>query len=68
MEQREPDFAALSGAVDSVRALIAHLRRTAADPETLAAVEREVRVLNEKLAPHDYPGPFAQRQLVVDPG
>jgi hypothetical protein len=68
MERQEPDFEALSSAVASVRALVTHLRRTTADPETLAAVEREVRALNERLAPHDYAGPFAQRQLFVDPG
>ncbi len=67
MGQQEPDFEALSSAVATVRELIVHLRRTTADPDTLAAVEREIRALNERLAPHDYPGPFAQRQLFVDP-
>ena len=64
MSQEEPDFESLKGAVDAVRQLITHLRKTTADPAILADVEREARALSARLAPHDYPGPYAQRRLV----
>lgn len=60
-----PDFEALSCAVASVRRLVAHLRKTKADPTLLAEVEREADRLADALAPFDHPGPYAQRQLVL---
>ena len=62
----EPDFDALKGAVGALRRVITHLRKTKADPELLAEVEREASALADKLAPFDHKGPFAQRRLIVE--
>ena len=67
MNDSEPDFDALEGAVDAVRRLSTHLRKTKADVGLLDDVARQVNALAEKLAPFDHPGPFAQRELVVRP-
>lgn len=61
----EPDSGALIGAVDSVRQLISHLRKTQAPADLLNQVEREATALAARLAPHDHPGPYAQRRLVL---
>ncbi len=66
MSEEEPDFEALQGAVASVRQLIARLRKTQAPRELLTDVEREVGVLQARLAPYDHEGPYAQRGLVMD--
>ena len=62
----EPEFEALADAADSIRKLISHLRKTTAPAELLREVEREARALAEKLAPHDHPGPYAQRKLILN--
>ncbi|MFK7895468.1 MAG: hypothetical protein AB8G23_06510 [Myxococcota bacterium] len=61
----EADFESLSGAVTEVRRLIAHLRKTQAEPEMLRRVESQARALCEELAPFDHSGPYAQRELVI---
>ena len=62
----EPDFDALKDAVAAIRRVVTHLRKTKADPELLAEVEREANALADKLAPFDHSGPFAQRRLIVE--
>lgn len=64
----EADFEALKGAVDEVRRLISHLRKTQADPAILRDVERQARELSDRLAPFDHAGPYAQRRLVLREG
>ncbi|MEZ4279866.1 MAG: PaaI family thioesterase [Myxococcota bacterium] len=61
-----PDPKALEGAVDQVRQLIRHLRKTKAPKADLERVEREVAALAALLAPHDHPGPYAQAALEVE--
>lgn len=61
-----PDPKALEAAVDQVRQLIRHLRKTKAPKQDLERVEREVAALAALLAPHDHPGPYAQAALDVD--
>ena len=65
MSETEPDFEALSGAADSVRRLIAHIRKTRAPEALLQEVALDLAGVAEKLAPWDHPGPYAQRRLVV---
>lgn len=65
MSEEEPDFEALQGAVAGVRQLISHLRKTTAPRELLQSLEREITSLNERIAPYDYKGPYAQRSLVM---
>ncbi len=67
MNENEPDFDALEGAVDAVRRLTAHLRKTQADAGLLEDVGRQVNALAEKLAPFDHAGPYMQRQLIPEP-
>ena len=67
MSEEEPDFEALQGAVAGVRQLVSHLRKTQAPPEILNRVEREVAALNQRLAPYDHEGPYAQQRLVMRP-
>lgn len=64
--QTEPDTQTLSEAADAVRRLIANLRKTKAPRELLQDVAREANALSERLTPHDHPGPYAQRRLVLD--
>ncbi|MBJ18900.1 MAG: PaaI family thioesterase [bacterium] len=68
MSAEEPDYDALAGAAASLRQLISHLRKTQAPAELLKEVERETRALAARLAPHDHPGPYAQRRLVLREG
>jgi acyl-coenzyme A thioesterase PaaI-like protein len=65
MRTDEPDFEALEGAVDQLRQLIAHLRKTQAPREILLDLEHDLARWNERLAPFDYDGPYAQRALVM---
>jgi len=65
MSGTNPDPEALARAAAQVRRLIGHLRKTTAEPDLLAQVEREVAKLNAELAPHDHPGPYAQSGLDV---
>ena len=67
MTEKNPDPDALEGAVDAVRDLTAHLRKTTADAGLLEDVERQLRAIADKLAPHDHEGPYAQRELVITP-
>lgn len=66
MDEKHPDPETLVGAVDQVRRLIRHLRKTKAPREALARVEREVAALCAELAPHDHPGPYAQAALEIE--
>jgi hypothetical protein len=61
----EPDFEALAGVAASIRQLISHVRKTKAPKALLGEVESQARALAEKLAPHDHPGPYAQRRLIL---
>ncbi len=68
MAETEPDFDALAGAVDEVRRLSTHLRKTKAPPELLATIADEARGLAERLAPYDHAGPYAQAHLIMPEG
>lgn len=61
----EPDADALGAAVDAVRRLIGHLRKTKAPRELLERVAGEANAVADSLAEHDHPGPYAQRGLFV---
>lgn len=65
IEAEEPDAQALRAAVDAVRRLIVHLRKTQAPRELLETVAEQANALADRLAPHDHPGPYAQRRLVL---
>lgn len=65
MNETEPDFEALSGAADSVRRLIAHIRKTQAPEDLIREVTQGISALADKLAPYDHAGPYAQRRLVI---
>jgi hypothetical protein len=61
----EPDAKTLGEAVQDVRRLIAHLRKTTAPADLLESVHADVAALCERLAPFDHPGPYAQRCLDI---
>jgi len=62
----EPDREALLGAVEAVRRLISHLRKTQAPQALLASVAKEAGALADQLEGYDHPGPYAQRRLVLN--
>lgn len=62
------DPAALGAAADAVRRLISHIRKTKAPREVLERVAREADAISDQLEGYDHPGPYAQRQLVVEVG
>ena len=66
MSDQEPYTDALAGAAASVRRLISHIRKTKAPADLLEEITREADALAARLAPHDHPGPYAQRALVLD--
>lgn len=63
---RAPEVAELAPAVDAVRRLVTHLRKTTADPALLNRIAAEANALADSLAPFDYPGPYGQSRLVPE--
>ena len=61
----EVDAESLRAASVAVRRLISHLRKTKAPRDLLQTLARESNALADRLAPHDHPGPYGQRGLVV---
>jgi len=49
MNEEEPDFEPLRGAVAGLRQLASHLRKTTAPRALLRDIERDVAALNERL-------------------
>ncbi|MEE9265144.1 MAG: PaaI family thioesterase [Gammaproteobacteria bacterium] len=62
----EVDAESLRTASKAVRRLISHLRKTVAPRELLQSLANDMNALADRLAPHDHPGPYGQRGLVVN--
>ncbi len=61
----EPDARAVTEAANAVRRLVSSLRKTRAPAALLESVRDRANALADALEPHDHPGPYAQRRLVL---